>query len=260
MAGKNLTKISINLLAVIIILVSIYIFGFSKENPKEIPIIYSDDVKIKIKPPENGKKVVTQSSGNLIYESMLTTTPYSSILTKRELILSEPEQPITFEKDQSLEENIVLSDDIFGKENNDFQHQSAEKAQSIFDEEITDLAQNYLASEHLEEKKTLNVITYDKELNSKIKERSMDSNNDKGYMVQLASVKTEAEGIAIGEILKHKHKKILGLYSIILKKIKDKNGKFFYLVLAGECPSISVAKSVCKKLVYRQQSCMIIKP
>ena len=41
------------------------------------------------------------------------------------------------------------------------------------------------------------------------------------------------------------------------KKVKYDDGKFFYLILAGDYGSLSQAKTVCKKLAYNKQSCVL---
>ncbi|MGI4776266.1 MAG: SPOR domain-containing protein [Janthinobacterium lividum] len=256
MTSKNLVKTSIAML--VVISVAIFLYIFSKKSPREIPIIYPDNGETRIKPLEIGG-IIIPNSENTIYESLTG----SSTRIKKSAILSEPEQPIIFEKHQSLENEIKLHNDtvsISGKRHDRQEINNINDSESIFDNELITIPSNQLQKKLLSQRKTLNIIKYNKESGHKIGERIIEGNIDENYMIQLASVKSEVEGTLIGERIKRKYRKILESYSITLKKIKDKNGQFFYLVLAGNCPNISIAKAVCKKLAYHQQSCMIFKP
>lgn len=88
----------------------------------------------------------------------------------------------------------------------------------------------------------------------------LDKGATAGYKIQLASVKSEAEGMKEFDRIKRKHQKILANTAMTVKKMYHDNGKVFYLVMAGNYNNSGQAKAVCKKLSQRGQNCIVEAP
>lgn len=89
---------------------------------------------------------------------------------------------------------------------------------------------------------------------------SLDKGSAGSYKIQLASVKSEAEGAQEFDRIKRKHLKILANTTMTVKKMYHDNGKVFYLVMAGNYNNSGQAKAVCKKLSQRGQNCIVEVP
>ena len=109
--------------------------------------------------------------------------------------------------------------------------------------------------------KSLNIVKIAEKENKHISSVKSPARNQKTiYKIQLASMKSESLAIVEVARLKHKYLKVLGNSVISHKKVQQDSGKFFYIILAGDYPTLSKAKAACKKLSARQQSCMIYQP
>ena len=78
------------------------------------------------------------------------------------------------------------------------------------------------------------------------------------YTIQLASVKSEVEGIALWEKLKKRYPKLLVADEMIMQKIKDNQGKFYYILLVNGYNNLNQAKNICKQLAKSQQRCTVL--
>lgn len=85
------------------------------------------------------------------------------------------------------------------------------------------------------------------------------SSVDAGYKLHLSSSWSEKEAKEEWQKIQMRHLKYLGKMQGIIKKVKAKNDKIIYLVMAGSYPSLSQAKLVCKKLHLSKQNCIVTK-
>ncbi|MFY9589788.1 SPOR domain-containing protein [Rickettsia endosymbiont of Halotydeus destructor] len=232
---------------IIILSTSGYFLYHYYYNNKPVITIYPDNLPTKIKPQEI-EKIKSFSTGSTIYENLTS----KKTLIKDARLLPEPEKPLSIDSRRRTDKEIEdLLTDFSSLE------QQVEPLDKISDLiSLSDIVGDVSDSPKIEENTTgLNIIKINRE-NEKV-EREQDRTEVEGYKIQLASVKSEAEAIEEGERIKKKFIKILKNADITTKKVKYDDGKFFYLVLAGDYESLSQAKAVCKKLSYQHQSCVL---
>lgn len=208
------------------------------QNSKPVITIYPDESPTKIQPskPEDSVPHEVHSS---IYENLISKNTNLKIAK----LLPEPEKPVVI---NSRNQN----DDPFDINSSD----EISNLISLIESNINNGLHNQVEAEKNET--GLNIIKLDKE--NKNNRRDIKSNNyPASYKVQLGSVKSEAEAIREGERIKKKFPKILKNAVITTQKIKYDDGKFFYLILAGNYDNLSQAKAVCKKLAQNKQSCVL---
>ncbi|MGX6960524.1 MAG: SPOR domain-containing protein [Rickettsia endosymbiont of Pentastiridius leporinus] len=228
-----INNIFIKIFLVFLIFISGGYFAYQYyQNSKPVITIYADELPTRIKPAEAEKNLVS-AVYSTIYESLIS----KDTNLKAAKLLPEPEKPI----------NITSRN---GKE------EPSDEISHLISLLETDNNDN-IPYKQVEEKKfetDLNIIKLDKEnKNSNLKA----THNLDSYKVQLGSVKSETQAIQEGERIKKKFPKILKNAVITTKKVKYADGKFFYLILAGNYDSLSQAKAVCKKLSYQKQSCLL---
>jgi hypothetical protein len=196
------------------------------QNSKPVITIYPDELPTKIKPSiiENNQIAAVHST---IYENLIAKD--TNIKTVK--FLPDPEKPMNIDS-----RNQSQSDESF--------------------DEISNLIALIEPSNNAKNETDLNIIKLEKGSKDKVSNAKNCKNNE-SYKVQLGSVKSEAEAIKEGERIKKKFPKILKNVVITTKKVKYDDGKFFYLILAGDYGSLSQAKTVCKKLAYNKQSCVL---
>ncbi|MCC8369652.1 MAG: SPOR domain-containing protein [Rickettsia endosymbiont of Oxypoda opaca] len=229
---------------IIILLTAGYFFYHYHYNNKPVITIYPDGSPAKIKPQEIENTKPFKIGGS-IYENLAS----QKTLIKDAKLLPEPEKPININSRRRTDEKIedLLTDFSTGVDQFD-------KISDLIP--LNDMPGDIVDSPKIEENTTgLNIIKINRE-NAKIKQ-PQDYNKVEGYKIQLASVKSEAEAVEEGERIKKKFIKILKNANITTKKVKYDDGKFFYLVLAGDYKSLAQAKAICKKLSYQQQSCVL---
>ena len=195
------------------------------QSSKPIITIYPDELPTKIKPSiiENNQAAVHST----IYENLIA----KDLNIKTVKLLPDPEKPINIDS-----RNQSQSDESF--------------------DEISNLIALIEPSNNSKNETDLNIIKLKKGSKDKASNAKNCKNNG-NYKVQLGSVKSEAEAIQEGERIKKRFPKILQNVVITTKKVKYDDGKFFYLILAGDYGSLSQAKVVCKKLAYNKQSCVL---
>jgi len=211
-------------LVVLICIAGIYCAYQYYNNSKPIITIYSDELPTKIKPStiENNQIAAVYST---IYENLVAKD--TNIKTVK--FLPDPEKPMNIDS-----RNQNQDDESF--------------------DEISNLIALMEPSNNSKNETDLNIIKLEK--GSKAN-NTKNCNNYESYKIQLGSVKSEAEAMKEGERIKKKFPKILKNIVITSKKVKYDDGKFFYLILAGEYGSLGQAKAVCKKLAYNKQSCVL---
>jgi hypothetical protein len=261
---KNLLKI---LVPTCFSLISVYLIYnvYDRNQQRELIIIYPDPSETKIKPLERGG-IVIPNSDNIVYDTL-----NNQQFSKKIILLPEPEQAIKLNNSQSQDNEFGTVDEMLAGlmpadiQNDKSSSNELQVGDNIFDEELTifEHIESPPSSDIITEEaptiKTLNVVKVT-ESSSKInKTKNIVSNSNDNYKIQLATVKSESQGLLEGERIKRKHLKILSNSNISVKKIRHDNGHFFYLVLAGDYSSLSKAKGTCKKLSSRQQPCMIFK-
>ncbi len=260
-------------------------------RPNEIVTIYPDDEKTKIKPLEAGGIVIANAE-NSIYESLQANTKTN--VSRKVNLLPEPEQPVNInggaahavattkdpidnviasilEHDQESQnqnkqqeadkisipaKQNILEQAPLGKEtSDDLDTLLSEASISTPTPEIEVTPKAVEESEQaVTQQKSLKIIKVTEKSNKLANINKLSSGS---YKIQLASVKSEAEGARAYERIKKKHIKILSNSSLTLKKIKHDKNHVFYLVLAGNYTTAGQAKAVCKKLAQRQQSCIV---
>ncbi|WPX98228.1 SPOR domain-containing protein [Candidatus Megaera polyxenophila] len=82
---------------------------------------------------------------------------------------------------------------------------------------------------------------------------------DSGYKIQLSSAWSEKEAKNEWQRIQMRHMKYLKNAHLIIQKVETNNNRIIYLVMAGNYPSLSQAKLVCKKLVSSKQNCIVTK-
>ncbi|WP_253307973.1 MULTISPECIES: SPOR domain-containing protein [unclassified Rickettsia] len=232
---------------VIILLTTGYFTYHYYYNNKPVITIYPDDSPAKIK-PQQIETIKSFGIGSTIYENLTS----KKTLIKDATFLPEPEKPINIESRKQIKEKI--EDLIIDFSSLDQKMARLDKISDLIS--LNDMSSDISDSPKIEENKTgLNIIKVSRD-DEKVK-KAQNYDEVGGYKVQLASVKSEAEAIAEGERIKKKFIKILKNADITTKKVKYDDGKFFYLVLAGDYKSLAQAKAICKKLSYQQQSCVL---
>lgn len=257
---KRLLKV---IVAIAVLSVTAYFIysHFSNNDLKEIPIIEADSGETKVKPLDAGG-IILPHTDSVIYENMGKNSPARKIT-----ILPEPEQalPLAAQKniDNEFENSIdsMLASVIAPDKATSEPPEDDQVVESIFEDTQSIEPEEPSAPEVAANVKTLNIVKVTENSNKRIGEIKSSAGIQKGsYKIQLASMKSEALAIVEGERIKRKHLKILGNFNITHKKVQQEKGKFFYIILAGDYPTLSKAKAACKKLSARQQSCMIYHP
>ena len=222
-----INNILVKIFLVCLVCISIIYFAYQcYQNSKPIIIIYPDELATKIKPSiiENNQVTAVHST---IYESLIAKD--TNIKTVK--LLPDPEKPISIDSC-----NQSQNDESF--------------------DEISNLIALMEPNSNSKNETDLNIIKLEKGIKDKVT-NARNCKNNESYKVQLGSVKSEAEAMQEGERIKKKFPKILKNAVITTKKVKYDDGKFFYLILAGDYASLSQAKAVCKKLAYNNQGCVL---
>ncbi|WP_218460585.1 SPOR domain-containing protein [Rickettsia sp. TH2014] len=222
-----INNIFVKICLVCLICISAIYFGYQYyQNSKPVITIYPDELPTKIKPSiiENNKIAAVHSS---IYENLIAKD--TNIKTVK--LLPDPEKPMNIDS-----HNQSQGDESF--------------------DEISNLIALIEPSDNSKNETDLNIIKLEKGSKDKVSNAKNCKNNE-SYKIQLGSVKSGAEAMQEGERIKKKFPKILKNVVITTKKVKYDDGKFFYLILAGDYGSLSQAKAVCKKLAYNKQSCVL---
>lgn len=217
-------------LGVLISVAAIYFAYQYYQDSKPVITIYADELPTKIK-PSKVEDIMSSGVHSTIYENLIS----KNTNLKNAKLLPEPEKPVNINLRNQNDDpfDIDSSDDISN---------------------LLSLIEPNNASQ--KDETDLNIIKRDKESTDSNK-NIKSYNNLISYKVQLGSVKSEADAINEGERIKKKFPKILKNAVITTQKVKCDDGKFFYLILAGNYDNLSQAKAVCKKLSQNKQSCVL---
>jgi hypothetical protein len=250
--------IASSLLVVFCLIYAIY----SERNPKEIVTLFPDEGETKVKPLDAGG-VVMPNAENLIYENLKTV----KASTKSINLLPEPEQPLNIPRKVDEDSFDPIGSILFGLTNDqsknkpviisEFKEEDQEPSVDLISS-IIDSSKPLSTQHDTKEEKGLNIVEVDKIPSKILPNKPISKARKKHYKIQLASVKTEAEGQKTWDRLKQRHSKILGKSEMHLKRIKHSNGVIFYSVQAGNYDSLNAAKSVCRKLSSLGQNCIPI--
>lgn len=229
----------------------LYYFGYHKHlvsKPREIITIYPEQGKTKIKPLESGGIVIPNSEAT-IYDGL----QQRGGIGRKVNLLPEPEQPINITAQrvskQMTEDSIdvIIANILSPAEKKPVE---VGQAPEILELQEPKTAPNLITPQN----KSLKIIKVAEKTTKVTSTNNIAAGN---YKIQLASVRSEADGVKEYERIKRKHLKILSNTTMSLRRVQYNKGNFFYLVLAGNYRNISQAKAVCKKLSSRQQSCIV---
>jgi len=228
-------KICLGVLISVAVIYSAYQYY---QNNKPVITICADELPTKIKPSKI-EDAMPHEVHSSIYENLISKDTKFRIAK----LLPEPEKPVIINSRNQ-------SDNPFDIDSSD------EISQLIFliEPSISEVSDKRVEPEKDENKTGLNIIKLEKTNNHK---NIKGSDNLNGCKVQLGSVKSETEALKEGERIKKKFPKILKNAVITAQKVKYDDGKFFYLILAGNYDNLSQAKAVCKKLAQNKQSCVL---
>ena len=237
------------LLSFFLILATFLLFYLYTSEPKEIVILSSDNTKTKKKPKDPGG-IVIPNSDSLIYDKLRKTNIASHDIR----ITSITEKPLRLKRNLNSQPKFLDSIDkiLF-----DIEQHEKKIVKKDNDSRANNETTHVLHSADTKTPK-LQITTGS---GNRYKEKSPSINSitkENGYKIQLA-VSYSFEDIApYWHQIKTKHK-ILARADLITKKIKGKNERIFYLIMAGTYPSLSQAKLVCRKLSSAKQNCIITK-
>ncbi len=223
--------------SIILISMSSYFIynNYFASSINEIITIYPDNTETKIKPLRTSEDSL-HSPNNLT--DLITPTQHN--YNKKIDLLPEPEQPLNIESLLSHKQeyidpiDIIITDIVTG---NKEQSSTMTKSSTITS--------------------SLNIIKVT-EKTKKLDQTLIQNKVQHKYKIQLASVKSEVEGIALWEKLKKRHPKLLMTDRMSMQKIKDNQGKFYYILLVNGYNNLNQAKNICKQLAKSQQRCTVL--
>jgi len=263
-------------LAIIAVLAFFSYRWFYREAKHELVIIYPDHSTTKIKPQDVNNNI-SPTIENTIYDNFKA----KKFSNRKVNLLPEPEQPINIiannHKDDVQKKVIDPIDLIIAEIANNEQNKSTltiddnifpellsenNSNQEVFDYNVTNLSK-----ENNAKKQEIEVIENNNETYKNIKITKVNENNklnhyatkqnNHGFKIQLASVKSENLGKIEGERIQKKFPKILGQSTITVQKTEPEKNKVFYLIFAGTFSNISKAKAACRKLSSKGQTCIV---
>jgi hypothetical protein len=233
--ARGLLKIVFSIILIGVISYFVYNNYFAS-SIYEIITIYPDNTETKIKP-------LRTSEASLYSPDNLTDFIKSKQhnYNKKIDLLPEPEQPLNIDflfsrkQEEYLDPiDIIITDIVTGnKEPSPITTKSSTINSSLNITKVTEKTK--------ELDKTL--------IQNTVKHK---------YKIQLASVKSEVEGIALWEKLKKRYPKLLGTDKMTMQKIKDNQGKFYYILLVNGYNNLNQAKNICKQLAKPQQRCTVL--
>ncbi len=246
-------------LSVIIFVGRAYFFSYTSSD---VVTLLPDDSKIKKKPKDPGGLVIPNSD-SLVYESLRKNVSKGRKIN----ILPDPEEPIEISRTQEpntknldsidaildnidyYENEYMSQEEVEGKENSDYVVPNILLAKTDDNQDDKSI---YIPGT------SLNII---KALDGgyKITDYQLINNEDVGYKIQLSSSYSQNDAKSQWQAIRQKHRKILSDANLIIKKVEGKNERIFFLVMAGNYPSLSHAKLVCKQLSRRKQNCIVTK-
>ena len=246
----------------VIIACSIYYYAQKNHTSTQIIILAPLEGPTKKRPEEPGG-IIIPNADSLVYEKLQHTKQ----TTKKINILPGPEQPMELRIADDSEPVVVFLDSIdeilANIEYYENLSEVSESTDEIGDYIVPNLINTKLSDEPTSDNsinisgRQLNVIKATENRFSNLYEKSTLQEN--GYKVQLSVALSYNDAQAQWQEIFKRHAKILKNTSLITSKAKGKNDRILYIVMAGPYSSLSKAKSVCKRLIYRRQSCIVTK-
>jgi len=211
---------------------------------KEIVTLSQKNTDIKRKPKDPGG-LTMPNSDSLIYDNLRK----NNLSNYNVRIISTSEEPIKLERKNHMPaefldsiDKILLNIEQYENGNNlDLSNNNEDNNNSDIDDK-SKLQITYNSGERYTNKAS----------------NSRATSEESGYKIQLAVAYSAEEIEPRWKIIKSKHK-ILADSNLITKKVKGKNERIFYLIMAGNYPSLSQAKIICRKLSSAKQNCIITK-
>lgn len=232
-------------------------YDYSYQQP--LVTIYPAAEKTKIRPKEAGGLVLANSD-NSIYDCLQPLTNYPKVT-----ILPEPEAPLNTARCPA--ENLdaielivagLINQDAGLSTNNCRPATSPASMLPNILENAGSPSSNQPSNEDLPAAAALNIVTINQRTNKLAQPPATAKRQiSADYKIQLASVKSEASAIAEADRIKAKYPKILSRCQLTFRKVQDRRGTFFYLVLISDGKTLSQAKAICHKLARQQQSCIV---
>ncbi|MDC0864917.1 SPOR domain-containing protein [Rickettsiaceae bacterium] len=206
---------------------------------KEIVTLSQKNTDIKRKPKDPGG-LTMPNSDSLIYDNLRKNN--SSNYNVR--IISTSEEPIKLERKNHMPAEFLDSIDKILLNIEQYANSSN-----------LDLSNN---NSDIDDKSKLQITYNSGERYTNKASNSRATSEESGYKIQLAVAYSAEEIEPRWKVIKSKHK-ILADSNLITKKVKGKNERIFYLIMAGNYPSLSQAKIICRKLSSAKQNCIITK-
>lgn len=236
------------LVAFVVALICGYLFydNYYYQGNSEIVVISPIKYPYKIA-ATHSENLIANESPRSLYENFSDKKNNNSTTT----LVPEPETPI-FIEDKKSARDIFLSDgveneefkDIFQK-NIDSDNNSKDTTHSIW-ENIDNTNQKSLKIKKLLDKRTNSSALK----NAKHKEYL--------YYSQLGYYRSPSIAKSQWEKIKTQNKKLLSEDNFIIKKVKNKNN-FHYELNLGPYKDFKLAKHICKKIILKNQKCVVIK-
>jgi hypothetical protein len=236
-------------------------FYFYYHTLDSVVILVPDDVETKKRPEDPGGLVVPNSD-SLVYERLKGKNYKEAEVN----LLPEPEEPMALIKNDRVQFGFLDSIDKI-LENIDYsESEDAPEGDGTggADYVVPDIS---LSKENRSQESEKDIYIAGSSLNIsdaakeeyKITKNHLTSVDNEGYKIQLSSAYSYNDAQKKWNYISKKHKNILGDANLVVKKIETKNEKIFFLVMAGNYSSLSYAKLLCKKLLYKKQNCIVTK-
>ncbi|NRB10308.1 MAG: SPOR domain-containing protein [Rickettsiaceae bacterium] len=231
------------------------IYWYYFTGQENVIVITDEDDEYKKRPDDPGGIVLANSS-SLIYEKLRKNI----VKEKNVRILPEPEPPLKIDfKEKNIDSIDVILANLDFYEQIDFDQYNEEdngNVAVIMPNLLKKAEQQSPVDDSLET--DLNIIRVNKDDSKLLALAKQELKEASGYKLQLSLAKTEMEAIKCWKGLQKKYGEILGNAYLVTRRIKGKNNRIFFLVMAGTYPSLPEAKRVCKKLIARKQNCIIV--
>jgi hypothetical protein len=208
----------------------------NKMNIQDVPLILPDESRTKIKPIEPGG-LEFPNMDKSVYEYI---SPSRKTM-RSEQVMPEPEQPVL--SIRKTEEESVF--DISSTKQND------QDKESIFSEPL----ENTIIDDS---KSEINIITVDQTDNRLLNDNKPFVNKGQKYKLQISASKTESHATKEWNKALKNNKDLIGKYTYKINKVDLGEKGVIYKLYIGSFSSYNEANSLCKRLLKRKQSCIVV--
>ena len=223
--GYRMLLLLISLFALTLLSLYAYRAFLPDEETYNIPIIEADDDVIKIKPLDPGGSKMSHMDKD-VYDTIAKYTESHHV----ERLLSGPEAP------------------IFNKENFDFIEGDIVTTKPLEENKVsTELIQ--INSDNSTQKSLKNIVQ---------ERENIKKSSDTQYKIQLASMKSRELAQKEWGRLSAKHKIIFGSTPYFIEKKDLADRGVYYCIQVGAFKKYSAAHNMCKKLLAKNQNCIIL--